>query len=59
MYCIRKFADCWAVFNLENDESRRLSEEEVVVLRREVPVLSDPGTAAWYSDVLECINDKP
>lgn len=47
------------MFNLENDESRRLSEEEVVVLRREVPVLSDPGTAAWYSDVLECINDKP
>jgi len=59
MYCIRKFADCWAVFNLDTDESRKLTEEEVAVVRREVPSLDDPGTAAWYSDRIDCINNKP
>ena len=59
MYCIRKFADCWAVFNLENDQSRRLTGEEVELLRVELPALDDPGTAAWYGDELDCITDKP
>lgn len=59
MYCVRKFADGWAVFNLDNDGSRQLTEDEVAVLRCEVPQLDDPGTAAWYTDKLECIHEKP
>jgi hypothetical protein len=59
MYCIRKFSDCWAVFNMDTEESRPLTEEEVEVLRREVPSLDDPGTAAYYADKVDCIKDKP
>jgi hypothetical protein len=59
MYCVRKFEDGWAVFNLDNDRSRQLTETEVEVLRCEVPQLNDAETAAWYTDRLECINNKP
>jgi len=59
MYCIRKFADCWAIFNLDEDTSRRLTADEVAVLRQVVPELEDPLVAAHYTDRLDCINDKP
>jgi hypothetical protein len=59
MYCIRKFADCWAVFNLETEESRALTEAEVGLLRREVLELDDPLTVAYYADKVDCITDKP
>jgi hypothetical protein len=59
MYCIRKFADCWAVFNMETEQSRALTEEEAETARKEIPSLSDPQTAAYYSDELDCIKDKP
>jgi len=59
MYCIRKFADGWAVFNLESKASRQLTEAEVEVLKREVPQLNDSETAAYYTDSLECVNNKP
>ena len=59
MYCIRKFADCWAVFNLETERSRPLTEEEVVVTRQVIPSLNDPQVAAFYSDDIEFISDKP
>lgn len=59
MYCIRKFADCWAVINLENDQSRQLTDEEVGVIREEVPSLNDPQVAAYYTDRVDCIMNKP
>ena len=59
MYCIRKFSDGWAVFNLDSEASRQLNTDEVELLRREVPELDDPGTVAWYTDNLEFINNKP
>ncbi|HTR29905.1 MAG TPA: hypothetical protein VMH27_11590 [Puia sp.] len=59
MYSIRKFADCWAVFNLDTNESRPLTADEVAVVRREIPSLDDPGTAAYYTDELNCISEKP
>ena len=59
MYCIRKFADCWAVFNLDNDGSRPLTEAEVKSVREALPELDDPKTAAMYVDRLDGINDKP
>jgi hypothetical protein len=58
MYCIRKFADCWALFDLDADKSRRLTEAEVEVLRREVPALDDPTLAAYYTDRVDCIIKK-
>jgi hypothetical protein len=59
MYCIRKFADCWAVFNLDTDENRRLTKEEVELIRQEIPELDDPQVAAYYSDSVDCISGKP
>jgi hypothetical protein len=59
MYCIKKFADCWAIYDLEKEVSRPLTEEEQGIARREIPALADPGTAAWYSDRVDCITDKP
>lgn len=47
------------MFNLDTDKSRRLTEEEVKLVREAVPSLNDPQTAAWYSDRVECINGKP
>ena len=59
MYCIRKFADCWAVFNLDTEASRPLTAEEVAVVREEIPSLDDPEVAAFYKDEIDCISDKP
>ena len=59
MYCIKKFADCWAIYNLDNEESRPLTEAEVQVARENWPQLDDPQTAALYMDRVECIGDKP
>jgi hypothetical protein len=59
MYSIRKFSDCWAVFNLANNESRALTEEERAQVQEAIPTLADPGTVAWYGDDLECITNKP
>jgi hypothetical protein len=58
MYCIRKFADCWAMFDLDADTSRRLTAAEVEVLRREVPALDDPKLAAYYTDRVNGISEK-
>jgi hypothetical protein len=59
MYCIRKFADCWAVFNLDTEQSRDLTEAEVAIVRVEIPSLNDTQVAAFYSDGVDCIKDKP
>jgi len=59
MFCIRKFADCWAVYNLNNDHSRPLTEEERGVVSREIPSLNDEQVAAYYTDEVDCIKDKP
>jgi len=59
MFCIKKFADCWALFNLDTDKSRRLSDEEVRVLRADIPTLNDPGVAAYFTDSVNGIVDKP
>jgi len=58
MYCIRKFSDCWALYDLDVDTSRRLTAAEVEVLRREVPALDDPKLAAYYTDRVDCIMEK-
>lgn len=58
MYCIRKFSDCWALFDLDADTSRRLTAAETEVLRREVPALDDPKLAAYYTDRVDCILEK-
>ena len=44
---------------MESEASRQLTEIEVEVLKREVPQLNDAETVAWYTDRLECINNKP
>lgn len=44
---------------MDSEASRQLRDEEVELLRREVPELNDPGTSAWYTYDLDFINDKP
>ena len=59
MYCIRKYADCWALFNLDTNSSRKLTEEEVRTLRASKPELEDPLLVAYYTDRVEGIEEKP
>lgn len=47
------------MFNLDTDRSRALTAAEVDALRAQVPSLDDPQTAAYYSDRVDCITDKP
>jgi hypothetical protein len=50
MYCIRKYADCWAIFNLDSELSRSLTEEEVLKVREAIPSLNDPQTCSYFTD---------
>jgi hypothetical protein len=59
MYCIRKYADCWAIFNLDSDLSRSLTEDEVKKVAVEFPSLTDPQTRSVFVDEVDCIEDKP
>jgi len=59
MYCIRKFADCWAVFNWDSETSRPLTAAEADLLRREIPELDDPKCVAYYTDRLDELSEKP
>jgi hypothetical protein len=59
MYMIRKFAECWAIFNLESDISRSLTEGEVQKISQEIPTLTDPQIRSYFTDDVDCIEDKP
>jgi hypothetical protein len=59
MYCIKKFADCWAIFNLESEYSRSLTDDEVLKVRREIPELNASDVLSYYTDEIDCIEDKP
>lgn len=59
MYCIRKYADCWAIFNLESELSRSLTEEEVLKVRVAIPSLNDSEVRSYFTDEVDCIEDKP
>jgi hypothetical protein len=59
MYCIKKFADCWAIFNLDSDTSRPLTVAEVKMLQKEIPSLNDTAVVSHFTDDVPCIQDKP
>lgn len=59
MYCIKKFADCWTIFNLESDDSRSLTNDEVLKVRNEIPELNASDVLSYYTDEIDCIEDKP
>jgi hypothetical protein len=59
MYQIKKFSDCWAVFNLDSELSRTLTEEEVKKVSREIPSLTDSETVSYFTDRIDCIEDLP
>ena len=54
MYCIRKYADCWAIFNLESDLSRSLTEDEVRKVAEAFPSLTDQQTRSIFTDNVDC-----
>jgi hypothetical protein len=59
MYCIKKFADCWAIFNLDSEDSRSLTDYEVLKVREAIPELNASDVLSYYTDEIDCIDDKP
>ncbi|MDR3715784.1 MAG: hypothetical protein P4L51_23470 [Puia sp.] len=59
MYQIKKFADCWAVFNLESDLSRSLTEDEVLHVRVEFPTINSSEVVSIFVDEIRSLEDKP
>jgi len=59
MYCIKKFSDCWAIYNLESEDSRSLTEDEVIKVRQEIPALNASDVVSYFTDEIDCIEDKP
>jgi hypothetical protein len=59
MYCIRKYADCWAIFNLDEELGRSLTRDEVQKIREAIPKLNDEQVRSYFTDKVDCIEDKP
>jgi hypothetical protein len=59
MYYIKKYADCWAVHNDNNGQSRPLTETEKEVIKKEYPTLEEKGLRTLYSDEIKSISNLP
>lgn len=59
MYFIRKYADCWAIHNDNNGNSRKLSEEEKEKAKQEFPELDSSDVRTVFADEVKCIEDLP
>jgi hypothetical protein len=59
MYQIKKFADTWAVFNLDNELSRSLTPIEIRQVSEEFPQITGSDVVSIFVDHIESLNDKP
>lgn len=59
MYCIRKYDDCWRVFNLDSELGRPLSMEEMQRAMIAIEPLRDSDVLSYYTDKLDWMDDKP
>lgn len=59
MYCIKKYSDCWIIYNVESDEQRSLTEDEVLKVRTEIPELNASDVKSYFTEDIDCIEDKP
>jgi hypothetical protein len=59
MYYIKKYANCWAIHNDANGNSRKLTAQEVKAVQNELPELKSCKVATVYSDSIRSIKEKP
>jgi type II secretory pathway component PulC len=59
MYYIKKYANCWVIFNDNNGNSRKLTAQEVEAAKKELPELKNPQVVTVYSDCIQSIKEKP
>jgi hypothetical protein len=59
MYYIKKYANCWAIHNDANGNSRKLTAQEVKAVQNELPELKNPQVVTVYSDCIQSIKEKP
>ena len=59
MYYIRKYADCWAIHNDDTGVSHRLTDQEVELVSKELPKLTDPKVRTVFADQIRSIQEKP
>lgn len=56
MYYIRKYADCWAVYDDVTGSSRKLTTTEVEKVKIEFDCLKDEKVLTIYTDRIRSIN---
>lgn len=55
MYNVKKYADCVAIHNLDNEKSRKLTEEEVKLVLEEFPALKETDCVSVFMDNIDSI----
>jgi hypothetical protein len=58
MYCIRKYSNCWAIYDDETTASLPLTSEETESLTNEFPDLGDEKVRTIFTDNITSINSK-
>ncbi len=59
MYYIKKYSNCWAIHNDQNGCSRKLTLQEIELVKKELPELKNPQVVTVYSDHIQSIKEKP
>ena len=59
MYYIRKYADCWAIHNDDTGTCRKLTDQEVKLVSRELLALTDPKVRTVFTDQIRSVQKKP
>lgn len=56
MYYIRKYSDCWAIYDDDTGASRPLTEDEAETVKEEFPCLADDKIRTVFADTVESID---
>lgn len=59
MYYIKKYTNCWAIHNDDNNQSRALTPAEAETVQNELPTLKEVSTLTVYADRISSIQNKP
>lgn len=59
MYWIIKYPGHWTIYNVESEDSRTLTDNEVLKVREEIPELNASDVASFYVEQIDSIDDKP
>jgi hypothetical protein len=50
MYYIQKYADCWAIFNDDNGNNRKLTANEQQIVIKKYPTILESNTKRIFFD---------